>query len=180
MHTLSDAIKEITNQFDGKVAATFMARVGEGAVTRDENPSTHFCVYFAAYDQSAGEVFMGHHKKSGLWLFNGGHIDKGEIPVEAVEREIGEEWGIVVSRDSIGKPELLTITDINNRPKQTCTKHYDIWYFIPLDKSAVFDQDKLAKEFYETRWMPVDQVVPLVTDLSTVKALDYLQGLFQP
>ncbi|MFC1790200.1 NUDIX domain-containing protein [Patescibacteria group bacterium] len=76
------------------VSNQFRKRATEGQLTRDENPQTHFCVYFAACDPKAKRVFLGNHKKSGLWLFNGGHIDEGETPNEALAREISEEWGI--------------------------------------------------------------------------------------
>lgn len=48
------------------IQAAFLERAQQGAPTRDENPQTHFCVYFAAYDPVAQKVFIGHHKKSGF------------------------------------------------------------------------------------------------------------------
>src|SRR3990172_186562 len=122
------------------VKQEFLRRLTEGDITREENPQTHFCVYFAGFDPKTDEVFIGHHKKSGLWLFNGGHIDKGETPNEALFREIGEEWGDVkaigLPEDAVAGAELLTITEINNPTKQTCTRHYDIWHFIWVDRNT--------------------------------------------
>ena len=69
----------------------FEKRLLEGKLTRDENPTSHFCVYFSAFDPKSQKVFIGFHKKSRLWLFNGGHMDKGETPMEAIKREMGEE-----------------------------------------------------------------------------------------
>ena len=42
-----------------------------------------------------GEILMIKHKKLGVWLPPGGHIDENELPCEAVIREIFEETGIV-------------------------------------------------------------------------------------
>ena len=121
----------ITQQLaEEKITKAFLTRLGEGALTRDENPATHFCVFFAGYDPVAKQVFLGHHKKSGLWLFNGGHIDQGETPTEALKREIREEWGIRVSTKTIGAPKLLTLTHVLPNPKISCPHHYDIWYFV--------------------------------------------------
>jgi len=171
---LFEAIREIADQSEQSIAEEFLRRAAEGALTRDENPFTHFCVYFAAYCNA--EVFIGHHKKSGLWLFNGGHIDKDELPGEALEREIGEEWGLEISAATVGSPQLLTITEIDNRTRQTCTRHYDIWYFVALDKnSVIFDTEKLVKEFYEARWMMLQQANTIVTDPATKKALAYVE-----
>ncbi len=177
MKTQLDSIQQLCSGFTDERAQEFLTRAAEGALTRDENPQTHFCVYFAAYRPITREVFIGPHKKSGLWLFHGGHIDRGELPVDAVMREIGEEWGVTLPPDTIGQPRLLTITDIDNPARQTCTRHYDIWYFIALnDSQMTFDPVKLASEFYETRWLPLEDAMARVTDPATVEALEYLKA----
>ena len=173
-------ITEIVNSgdFDEKTVSAFLERVGQGKPTRDENPQTHFCVYFAAFDKKAKKGFMGHHKKSGLWLFGGGHIDKGEFPLAALKREIAEEWGINVFLGNI-TPELLTVTEIEKRPVGLCRRHYDIWYFVELDKNeANFDREKLDQEFHQTRWLSIDQALGLATDPNTIKALKFLKKRF--
>ena len=104
----------------------FLARAKRGLLTRDENPQTHFCVYFAGYDPQSEMVFVGHHIKSGLWLFNGGHIDEGEIPMEALRREVGEEWGNGIRLDDEYAPSLLTITKIENPTRQKCNVEKNI------------------------------------------------------
>lgn len=43
-----------------------------------------------------GKVLLVKHKKLGIWLNPGGHIDEGELPHEAAEREFLEETGIRV------------------------------------------------------------------------------------
>jgi len=43
-----------------------------------------------------GKVLLVKHKKLGLWLNPGGHIDPGELPHEAAEREFYEETGVFV------------------------------------------------------------------------------------
>jgi 8-oxo-dGTP pyrophosphatase MutT (NUDIX family) len=178
-------VNEINNIFSTEVSVTeevrkaYLQRLTEGQLTRDENPQTHFCVYFAGFSPETNEVFIGHHKKSGLWLFNGGHIDEGETPTEALFREIGEEWGDVkqigLPEDAVGKPELLTITEIDNPTKQKCRRHYDIWHFVWADKNTFRpDQSKLDKEFHETRWVSLDEAKSLITDPSTLEAIDHL------
>ena len=79
MQTLADELKELLkNKTSIEIIPRFLERFSMGNLTRDEDNKSHFCAYFAAYDPNAKEVFIGHHKKSGLWLFNGGHIDKDE------------------------------------------------------------------------------------------------------
>lgn len=164
---------------DQSVAERFMQRSREGRLTRDENPLTHFCIYFAAISFQSKEVFIGHHKKSGLWLFNGGHIDENESLETALEREIEEEWGMRMDAQGIGKPSLLTITPIYNPTKQPCRDHYDVWYFISVTRSSFNpDEEKLAEEFHETRWLNLEEARKLIKDPSTIKALEVIERRF--
>ena len=43
---------------------------------------------------AANEILMIKHKKLGVWLPPGGHIDENELPCRAVLREIFEETGV--------------------------------------------------------------------------------------
>lgn len=43
-----------------------------------------------------GKVLLVKHKKLGIWLNPGGHIEPGELPHEAAEREFYEETGVFV------------------------------------------------------------------------------------
>jgi 8-oxo-dGTP pyrophosphatase MutT (NUDIX family) len=174
-------LKKISNSTKSykEVKEKFTKRVGEGKFTRDEDPETHFCVYFAAFDQQAKQVFVGHHKKSGFWLFNGGHIDKGELPSEALEREIREEWGNGKRIPNAYSPALLTITEINNPTKQTCRFHYDIWNFIPVNKHDFSpDVSLLASEFHQAGWKSIREAKELITETNTLLALDEIETFF--
>lgn len=166
LHLLSD---------DGEMASEFRKRLGEGSVTRAENPATHFGVYFAALDSRAKKVFIGHHKKSGLWLFNGGHLDLGENFRTAVEREIGEEWGVDANTFRIEKPELLTIASIEN-PNHLCKFHFDVWHFIDVDMNA-FNPDpvKLAEETHETRWLDLDEARQVAFADETIEGFNFIE-----
>lgn len=43
-----------------------------------------------------GKILLVKHKKLGIWLCPGGHIEDGEMPHKAAERETLEETGLVV------------------------------------------------------------------------------------
>jgi 8-oxo-dGTP pyrophosphatase MutT (NUDIX family) len=170
-----DAINSV--DVDERIKKEFIKRVNEGNLTRDENPDSHFCIYFAAIDLIAKKVFIGHHIKSGLWLFNGGHMDKGETPLESTKREISEEWGKNINIPNAYLPVFLTVTKLNN-PK-TCKYHYDIWNFINVDENNFFpDKECLDTEFYETGWKNIEEARKLVTDINTLLALEKIEKLF--
>ena len=43
------------------------------------------------------EILMIKHKKLGVWLPPGGHVDENELPCKAVQREVFEETGVEVT-----------------------------------------------------------------------------------
>jgi 8-oxo-dGTP pyrophosphatase MutT (NUDIX family) len=149
----------------------YTQRVEEGKFTRDENPQSHYCVYFLPYNPKTHEVFIVHHKKSGLWISPGGHIDKNETLFETLNREIHEELGMVDFFAQAQKPFLLTITLIEN-PALPCKAHYDIWFLVRTDGKD-FQVD--AKEFHETTWASFAEARRLVTDPPNLKALDVVE-----
>ena len=176
---LSQEIAQLLDNIssDEKVVVKFRQNLETGKLTRDENPENHFCVYFAACDYKSKQFFIGHHIKSGLWLFNGGHIDKNETLRETVAREINEEWGLNMKDLKIGDPALLTTTEINNPTRQKCRIHLDIWYFINVDKDNFKpDQLKLAEEFYFAEWMDLIKAKQMVSDKSMLQALDFIEA----
>jgi len=152
----------------------FVSRIKKGDLTRDENPDSHVCVYFALCDSSLKLVFIGRHIKSGLWLFNGGHIDKGEVLKDTLYREMREEWGLV-KKINDAPPSLFTVTKIENPKKQMCKQHYDIWYIIPFDKNKFHPKEELlSKEFFEWGWKTIDEAKSLTKDKTTLKGLNFI------
>jgi 8-oxo-dGTP pyrophosphatase MutT (NUDIX family) len=102
----------------------------------------------------------------------------GETPEEALEREMGEEWGIIINLESIGEPKLLTITPIN-RKSYECKEHFDIWFFVPLSEiNFKPNQDLLSTEFYTTGWKTIEEAKTLITDANTLKAISKFEVLF--
>lgn len=159
------------------VKNAFRKRIQQGSITRTEHPTSHLCVYFAAYDPRAALVFIGHHKKSNLWLFNGGHMDPGESPRETVVREAWEEWGLNIDPSSVPDPQLVTLTSIEHPETQICRWHYDLWHFLPYD-NAVFHplEEALKTEFFSYGWKTFDEAYEYLTSQPTVEALDYLKN----
>lgn len=153
--------------------SAYEQRITEGALTRDENPRSHFCAYFLPYNSQDKKVFIVHHKKSGLWLSPGGHVDKGETLLEALNREIYEELGVENFFKEEQSPFLMTITPIDNRV-QPCKAHYDVWYLLPTDGSG-FSVD--PTEFHDTKWLTIGEAREIVTDKSNLEALAIIEKL---
>lgn len=171
---------QLIEQANGKeeIKLKFLNRLEEGRLTRDENPTSHFCVYFPAYDPKTQKIFIGLHKKSGLWLVNGGHMNPGELPTDTVIREAKEEWGISLDRPIIPNPQLLTLTEIEHPERQICEWHYDFWHFLPFDEHAFHpDESRLQIEFSDYGWKQYDVAATLFHDPNSFEALFYVRNL---
>lgn len=152
--------------------ADYLRRLKEGLLTRDENPSSHFCAYFLPYDNRNKKVFLVHHKKAKSWISPGGHIDRGEVLVDTLNREISEELGLKNFFQQTPKPFLLTITPIDHEIIP-CKMHFDIWFPMPTNGDN-FEVDK--QEFYDTRWFTLPEAKKIVTDPANKKALDIIEN----
>ncbi|KKQ97410.1 MAG: hypothetical protein UT24_C0008G0079 [Candidatus Woesebacteria bacterium GW2011_GWB1_39_12] len=161
-----------------EVRLKFIERLQNELLTRDERQLTHVAVFVMAIDISKSMVYIGHHKKSDRWIPHGGHVDKGELIEQTLEREIQEEWGIQMKANDIGEPEFLTITEIEN-PKQwkVCRRHYDVWYFVRVNNEDFeVDPELLHEEFHEARWVNLNDARNLVGNTPTVQeALDFVE-----
>ena len=131
-----------------KTLQLFLDRLNENSgLTRDENPSSHFCNFFVPINYATKSIYLGNHIKAGGWIPPGGHIDHGELPSECAKRECFEELQYELIDKQI---ELFNLSIIHlNNPRHNCKTHYDFWYLIRTPKID-FRFDK--KEFYEADW----------------------------
>ena len=149
----------------------FLQRIERGRLTRDENSENHFCTGVFPFNPDTHQVFLVHHKKSGLWIAPGGHIDLGEIPSETIQREVKEELGL--NTPPLEGPFLFTVNDLHSLT-QICQKHYEIWYVLLTDGKGFDINDR---EFHETRWVNFEQAKELITDQCNLFALQTLEEM---
>ena len=152
----------------------FLTHLEEGALTRDENPESHFCAYFLPYNPKNKKVFIVHHKKSGLWLAPGGHIDKGETLLETLNREIHEELGVPDFFKNPPLPFLCTITPIEHGTR-ACKTHFDIWFIMKTDGKD-FQID--PREFHDTKWLTLEEAEKIIIDSANKNALETVKQHF--
>ena len=168
---------EIEAALDRCVAASdrveYQARLIEGALVRDENIHSHCCAYFVPYNPATKQILLGDHKKSGLWLMPGGHIDANETLLTTLNREIEEELGVSNFYTQRPEPFLLSITNIvtDVRP---CQKHFDIWHVMETNGEGL---EIDYTEYNEVRWVTIKEARALVTDPANLMALDRLEKL---
>jgi len=66
------------------------------------SPQAKICFTAAGALVHQGKILLIKHKKLGIWLNPGGHIDPGELPHHAAEREYWEETGLKVKAKPFG------------------------------------------------------------------------------
>lgn len=90
-------------------------------------------------------VVLHRHKRLGLWLQPGGHIDPGETPWDAALREASEETGLPVAFAG-GEPRLVHV-DVHPGPRKHT--HLDLRYL--LESPSVPPQPP-AGESQDVQW----------------------------
>ena len=102
----------------------------------------HFTV--AVFVVWEGKVLLHHHRKLGMWLPPGGHIERDELPDEAAVREVKEETGIEVElvgekREDVEDPvQLHRPAGVQLENIGPGHQHIDLIYFAkPLSSTEI-------------------------------------------
>ncbi len=109
-------------------------------------------------------VVLHRHRRLGIWIQPGGHIDDGETPWEAARREAVEETGLPVrfagsdgGRD--GRSPALLHVDVHPGPKGHT--HLDLRYLLECDDVAPMPAEG---ESNEVHWFAWDAAIERTTD----------------
>ena len=117
-------------------------------------PPKHLVVYFVPVDTGRRCLLLGDHRKSGLWLPPGGHVEEDEDPRQAVIREAREELGIAAEFHPLlggGRPFFLTVTPTNDDSHLDA----DLWFVLRVERDAPLEPD--PREFRGVRWYSLDE-----------------------
>jgi 8-oxo-dGTP pyrophosphatase MutT (NUDIX family) len=108
------------------------------------------------------------HKRLGIWVQPGGHIDPGEAPWQAALRETQEETGLAV-RHPAGGPTLIHLDAHPAGPHL----HLDLRYLL-IGEDA--EPSPPPGESQQVRWFPLAEAVA-VADEALVDGLNRLIAL---
>jgi len=78
-----------------------------------EQAGRHFTV--AVFVVREGKVLLHRHRKLGMWLPPGGHIEEDELPDDAAVREVWEETGVRVELWESGARTSQTLCSFTSR-----------------------------------------------------------------
>ena len=113
-------------------------------------------------------VVLHLHKRMGLWLQPGGHVDLGEDPADAALREATEETGLALVHAT--DPPTIAHVDAHDGPKGHF--HLDVRYVLTATTDA--DPTPPPEESQDCRWFDWDEAIA-VADPGLSGALRHLR-----
>jgi 8-oxo-dGTP diphosphatase len=118
----------------------------------EENPTMLFVVA-AALTSETGSILLQKRPvgraMAGLWEFPGGKVEKGEVPKNALIRELKEELSIIVDAQ-----DLIPITFAS---EDLAGRHL----LLLLYKCETWVNDPIAMDNQELRWVDFDEMKTL-------------------
>lgn len=125
-------------------------------VRKPDVPTRHLVCYFVVLDHARGQLLLVAHRKAGLWLPAGGHVEPGEDPWAAVVRECREELAIEAAASPITgeRPLFISVTRTRGQGAHT---DVSLWYLLDADAHTITSYDQ--GEFHAIRWLTEQQVL---------------------
>jgi 8-oxo-dGTP pyrophosphatase MutT (NUDIX family) len=123
---------------------------------RPDVPPLHLVSYFVVVDEAHHRLLLVAHRKAGLWLPPGGHVEPGEDPWATVVRECHEELRIPATASTVvgERPFFLTVTRTRGQGAHT---DVSLWYVIDAAADSITSYDE--REFSAVRWLTPQQVL---------------------
>jgi 8-oxo-dGTP pyrophosphatase MutT (NUDIX family) len=103
-------------------------------------------------------VVLHRHKRLGIWLQPGGHVDADETPWDAALREAGEETGLEVRFAGPGTEPVPPLQHVDVHPGPRGHTHLDLRYLI---EGGDADPCPPAGESQEVGWFGLVQAITL-------------------
>ncbi len=106
-------------------------------------------------------VVILRHKRLGLWLQPGGHLDAGETPWDAAKREAEEETGLVVEFVDLDDHGIPVLAHVDVHPGGRGHIHLDLRYVV---RAGHDDPCPPEGESQEIGWFDWPEAIAKVSD----------------
>ena len=161
--------------------AAFVARMVElsragGAWQRSHFSPGHFTASAFVLSPDHRELVLIHHKKLGIWVQPGGHLEASDADVQAAaRREVLEEVGLAdLEPFAVGSSPLfdVDIHVIPARKDEPAHEHFDVRFaFVAKSRTLVH-----SEEVADLRWVPLAEVERMGSDESVLRAVAKLRA----
>lgn len=117
-------------------------------------------------------VVLLRHKRLGLWLQPGGHVDPGETPWEAALREAEEETGLAVAFADVGDDGVPRLVHVDVHAGGRGHTHLDLRYLVHAEDADPAPPDGESQEIAWFDWPAAiarasdDRLTALLTTLA--------------
>ncbi|YAL84047.1 NUDIX hydrolase [Dermacoccaceae bacterium W4C1] len=134
-------------------------QVEPGSTWRHGHPR-HLTAGVMLFDEAGEQVLLTLHRKAGLWLHLGGHLEEGDASVRgAAYREAIEESGLSRTDIALSTDPVEVHTHVLNARFGSCREHLDVRY-AGIARSGA--NPVISEESADLAWWPV-QSLPATT-----------------
>jgi 8-oxo-dGTP pyrophosphatase MutT (NUDIX family) len=127
-----------------------------------DQPRAHFTASALVVDPARESTALVHHRKLGIWVQPGGHLDPDDATYEqAALREVREELGL---EGEIADPRPLHL-DVHEIPTPPAHLHLDVRFLVVASGELV-----VSDESHEVRWCALDEAI-LLGDASVARLI---------
>jgi 8-oxo-dGTP pyrophosphatase MutT (NUDIX family) len=149
-----------------------LLEVGEPFARRQFEPG-HFTASAFVLSPDRAQLMLIFHKKLGLWLQPGGHLEQSDQSLLAASRrEVEEEVGLdqlTLVGDGIFD---LDVHEIPAFKDELLHRHFDVRFCFVAASTHFVNTDEVAA----ARWVPLADVAELTRDASVLRAVAKLLG----
>ena len=162
--------------------AGFVARMLElcgldAACERSHFSPGHFTASAFVLSPDRRDLVLIHHKKLGIWVQPGGHVEPSDLDLlSTARREVLEEVGLgdLEPLQASGTPVFdVDIHTIPARKQDPAHEHFDVRFAFVAKTRELVHSDEVA----DLRWVPLGEVEQLGSDESVLRAVNKLRAL---
>jgi 8-oxo-dGTP pyrophosphatase MutT (NUDIX family) len=179
-----DSVRELLSGYGpaNSAEASFVDRMlelcrAEGACERSHFAPGHFTASAFVLSPDRRDLVLIHHKKLGIWVQPGGHVEPNdEDLIGAARREVLEEVGLGELEPITNGASAVFDVDIHSIPARKADpahEHFDVRFAFVAKTRSLVHSDEVA----DLRWVPLPDVARMGTDDSVLRAVGKLRAL---
>ena len=139
----------------------------------------HFTASAFVLSPDRRDLVLIHHKKLGIWVQPGGHVEPSdEDLMSAARREVLEEVGLA-ELEPLSSSEQSLVFDVDihlipARKAEPAHEHFDVRFAFVAKTRALVHSEEVA----DLRWVPLGDVEQMGTDESVLRAVGKLRAIY--